>query len=195
MSIHFDPLRLHGPWAEGFVLERQHTLASRHIGDDSFGHPQFETTRSELGELLNRLKYREDRTALAPIAEAAAEFIGSWGIEFDCLVPMPASRSRTFQPVTEITFSVGALRGRPVLGALIKARETPELKDVFAAEQRLRLLEGAIIASADVQNRHVLLLDDLYRSGATAAVATNALLARGAARVYFLAMTKTRVRS
>lgn len=49
-----DPIRLVGPWAEGYVLERQHTLSSDFLGYDSYGHAQFDTKRSELGELVFR---------------------------------------------------------------------------------------------------------------------------------------------
>jgi len=44
------PKRIRGNWKEGFALDF-HTLRSEYIGDDEYGHPQFETTRSEIGEL------------------------------------------------------------------------------------------------------------------------------------------------
>jgi hypothetical protein len=34
-----NPLRLQGPWAAGYVLERQHTLSSEFLGHDSYGRP------------------------------------------------------------------------------------------------------------------------------------------------------------
>jgi predicted amidophosphoribosyltransferase len=72
-------------------------------------------------------------------------------------------------------------------------RETPGLKNVHDAEQRRELLEGAFEAERTlVQGKGILLVDDLYRSGATANAVTIALLAAGAARVYFLAATRTR---
>jgi len=83
-----------GPWSEGFVLERQHTLSSTLIGHDSNGNPQFDTKRSELGELVYRLKNRSDRKALTPIAEAAVEFIKGWAPKVDAIVPVPPSRKR-----------------------------------------------------------------------------------------------------
>jgi predicted amidophosphoribosyltransferase len=43
-----------------------------------------------------------------------------------------------------------------------------------------------------LKGKGVLLVDDLYRSGATANAVTLALLSGGAARVYFLAATRTR---
>src|SRR5258705_8225091 len=55
------PIRLAGPWSDGFVLERQHTLSSDFIGHGSNGNPQFDTKQSEVGELVYRLKNRSDR--------------------------------------------------------------------------------------------------------------------------------------
>jgi hypothetical protein len=51
-AVKVDPLRLSGPWSDGYVLERQHTLSSEFLGHDGFGNPQFDTKRSELGELV-----------------------------------------------------------------------------------------------------------------------------------------------
>jgi hypothetical protein len=70
-----DPLRLQGPWTDGYVLERQHTLSSEFLGYDSFGHARFDTKRSELGELVYLLKNRSDRATVGPLAETAAAFV------------------------------------------------------------------------------------------------------------------------
>ena len=66
-------------------------------------------------------------------------------------------------------------------------------KDIFDAEERRELLDGAFEADqSKLGGKGVLLLDDLYRSGATANAVTLSLLGAGAARVYFLAATRTR---
>ena len=46
---------LKGDWTKGLAFD-QHTLASVYLGDNAYGYPQFENTRSEMGELLYRLK-------------------------------------------------------------------------------------------------------------------------------------------
>jgi hypothetical protein len=84
-------------------------LSSTLIGHDSNGNPQFDTKRSELGELVYRLKNRSDRKALAPIAEAAVEFIKGWAPKVDAIVPVPPSRKRAYQPVVEIAKAIGRL--------------------------------------------------------------------------------------
>ena len=66
---------------------------------------------------------------------------------------------------------------------------------MFEYSQRLKLLEGAFrVDDAAVAGKRVLLVDDLYRSGATATAVTQVLLAGRAAAVLMLAMTKTRSR-
>lgn len=192
-----DPLRLPGPWADGYVLERQHTLSSDFLGYDSNGHAQFDTKRSDLGELVFRLKNRSDRATLGPLAETAGEFVTQWQIPIDAVVPVPPSRPRAFQPVVEIAKGLGGRLSKPILAnAVTKVRETPELKDIFDYAERQKLLEGAFAVDKEaVQGLRLLLVDDLYRSGATAAIVARELIDAGAGAVYFLAMTKTRTRS
>lgn len=192
-----DPVKLPGPWADGYVLERQHMVSSEFLGHDSFGHAQFDTKRSELGELVFLLKNRNDRATVGPLAETAAAFVKQWQVSIDAVVPVPPSRKRTFQPVVEIANGLGNQLAKPVLaGAVTKVRETPELKDVFGYAERQKLLEGAFAVNRElVQGLRLLLVDDLYRSGATAAVVAKELLEAGASVIYFLAMTKTRARS
>jgi len=191
------PIKLPGPWSEGFVLERQHTLSSTLIGHDSNGNPQFDTKRSELGELVYRLKNRSDRKALTPIAEAAVEFIRGWAPKVDAIVPVPPSRKRAYQPVVEIAKAIGRLLSVPVdLSAIVKAKDTPELKNVFDFKERTTALQGAFkVSEKAVRGKRILLVDDLYRSGATASIVATALIAGGATTVYMLAMTKTRTRT
>lgn len=72
--IKIDARKIEGPWEDGYALDR-HTVRSEYIGDNEFGHPQFNTTRSEVGELLFKLKYRSDYAVVDQLAEAAASFV------------------------------------------------------------------------------------------------------------------------
>jgi predicted amidophosphoribosyltransferase len=197
-AVKIDPMKLPGPWTDGYVLERQHTLTSEFLGHDSFGNPQFDTKRSELGELVFRLKNRNDKNTLDPIAETAVEFIKGWAPPFDLIVPVPPSRKRlAYQPVMEIAKAIGARLSKPVdMTAVNKIKDTPELKNVFDYQQRSKLLQGAFNVESDaVGGKRILLIGDLYRSGAAATVVAQDLLAGGAAAVYMLATTKTRTRA
>ena len=197
VAVKFDPLKIAGPWSEGYVLERQHTLSAEFLGHDSSGHAQFDTKYSELGELIFRLKNRNDRNTLDSIAGTAVEFLKRWGIAFDLIVPMPQSRKRVaYQPVPEIAAAIGDRLSNPVAEAVSKIKDTPQLKDVFDYQERIKLLQDAFTADENaVRGKRILLVDDLYRSGATANLVTKSLLSAGAAAVYMLAMTKTRTRT
>ena len=102
------------------------------IGYNEFGHPEFDTVRSPLGELVYRVKYRGDKDAITSIVEAITGFIKTDDIKVDVVVPMPPSKlQRSFQPVIE----VGAVLAK-TLGiifnatSLKKTKSTPQMKDV-----------------------------------------------------------------
>ncbi len=99
IAIH--PKEIRGSWDRGYVLD-VHTISSTMIGYNEFGHPEFDTLRSELGEMVYRLKYKGDKGVIAPIVEAIGEFVKNWGIHPDAVVPVPPSKQRSFQPVLAI---------------------------------------------------------------------------------------------
>jgi competence protein ComFC len=189
------PMQIKGAWRDGFVLDYQ-ILSSTFTGYDGFGHPQFDTVRTELGELLYRLKYRGDRSVTDEIAEAAGEFIQSRGWEpaIALIVPMPALRARSEQPVNILADTLGRRLGIKVeADAVKKVKSTPQLKDVKDYGERVQLLEGAFSVSTPmIEDKSILLLDDLYQSGATIEGVTRALYEQGkASAVFALVLTRT----
>ena len=190
-----NPTEVQGAWRRGWTLDK-HTRSSEFLGYDQNGHAQFETIRSPLGELLYQLKYRGQHTA-DEVATVMASFFDdkpNTVARIDMIVPIPPSSARAVQPVFEVAKALGDELKKPALAdAVRKIRQTPGLKDVQDPDERRELLDGAFEADrAKVSGKGVLLLDDLYRSGATANAVTLALLGAGAARVYFLAATRTR---
>jgi competence protein ComFC len=99
LEIH--PTEIKGSWDTGYVLDR-HTISSTMIGYNEFGHPEFDTQRSPLGELVYRLKYKGDNNAISPIVEAVVRFLRGQAIQAEVIVPMPPSKQRVYQPVNEI---------------------------------------------------------------------------------------------
>jgi predicted amidophosphoribosyltransferase len=195
VKMKINPVQVQGAWRLGWALD-VHTTSSEFLGYDENGHAQFSTIRSPLGELLYQLKYRGQQTA-GQVAEVMAEFFADKPNAFsriDIIVPMPPSTARNVQPVAEVANVLGReLNKRVVVDAVTKTRETPGLKSIQDPGERRELLDGAFeVAAAHINGKGVLLLDDLYRSGATANAVTLALIAAGASRVYFLAATRTR---
>lgn len=194
VSVQIKPKILRGAWKQGFALD-VHTTSSTFVGHNEYGHPEFATTRSPLGELLYRLKYKHDDSVIEEIADTAAEFIKASKARIDAIVPMPASNVRSVQPVIQIADALGKRLGVPVLEKCVsKTKRTPQLKDVYNYEERRNLLEGAFkVNREESAGRSVLLFDDLYRSGATMNAVARELAKAGEAReVFVLALTHTR---
>ncbi len=192
----YQARKLKGPWKDGNALDL-HTISSVMIGHNEYGHPEFDTTYSEVGGLMHRLKYRSDKTALSELVETAVSFIRPWGIEFTAVVPVPPTKVyRTFQPVLALATELANVFKVPLLkSAIRKAKQIPELKNLYDADERQKLLKGAFEGNPDVINgQRILLVDDLYRSGATMNAITEVLLASGASEVYAFAFTQTRTK-
>jgi len=195
LTVQTNPMKIVGRWREGFVFD-YHVVSSIYVGDDEFGHPRFDTRRSELGELLYRLKYQADKSVVDELARTVGAFVQQWSKALNAIVPVPPTlANRACQPVVLVAKALGEYLGLPCIErAVWKTKDTPQLKDVSDYNERLGLLAGAFsVDMSEVGGRKVLLLDDLYRSGATLNAVASALYDQGgAAEVYAIAMTRTR---
>ena len=73
--IAYHPKQLFGSWKKGYALD-YHTLSSVFVGHDEYGHPIFDTTRSDVGELLYKLKYSRDTSVVDNLTSATVDFLG-----------------------------------------------------------------------------------------------------------------------
>ena len=168
---------LSGSWKHGHALDK-HIVSSTYIGDNEYGHPMFDTVRTQVGEATFQLKYRQDWSQVALLAQAIVAHGIPDADTINAVVPMPASTARVRQPVPEVAAAVAKLLGVPLLSILTKA-STPQLKNVKTFEEKQALLDGAITASATQGGPyHVLLVDDLFHTGASMEAAYAALMAR-----------------
>lgn len=186
--------KIEGNWKNGLAFDH-HTLSSAYLGVDQFGHDQWDNKRSEMGELVYQLKYQRKPSAARKIVELLDRIKGVE--EMDLIVPIPPTDgTRAFQPVSLIAKALGARRNVEVLLDLLRKKPGGvQLKNVEDPEERQKLLRDSMSLSGNhnVSGKKVLLIDDLYRSGATLSVATELLIDQGgAASVCVLAMTKTR---
>lgn len=192
--LEINPQKLTGDWKEGYALDI-HTVSSDYLGEDQYGHARFDTKRSQVGELLYHLKYHRDKTVIKALALTAVEFIKLHEWDIDVIVPTPATTPRKEQPVMLLAEAIGGMLSAPVSSAaIVKVKDIPPLKDIFSYNQRIEHLTGAYkVSMPEVIERHVLVLDDLYRSGATLQTVCRCLIQNGQPKtVYALTMTKTR---
>ncbi len=172
-----------GNWDLGYALDK-HVVSSTFIGHDQFGHARFDTKRTEVGEALYQLKYQGDWSQTQELANALSVSLFGKYSNVGVLVPMPASNVRPRQPVMEITRALGNFVQVPLAeNLLIKARISPQLKDISNKAEKLAVLEGGFAVN-------VLLVDDLFDTGATMGTACAKLREyRKVARIYVAALT------
>jgi predicted amidophosphoribosyltransferase len=191
-------MRIPGRWRDGFVLD-YHTTGSIYVGDDEYGHPVFDTKRTELGELLYRLKYRADKSVVPEIVAAAQGFLQSRNPGATFIVPVPPSREdRPQQPVLLLAATLGQELGVPVRpDAVRRAKRVPQLNNVYDYDARIRLLKDAHEVDGSVTSGQVVLLfDDLYRSGAIMNAIAHTLYDAGqVSDLVALALTRTRTKA
>lgn len=157
-----------------------------------------------LRALIHLLKYERVAPVAVPLGKLLAESIGllkDLPAELTLVVvPLHGSkkRERGFNQtalLAESAFRV--LRGnRPGMKlaqeALGRQRSTGSQSGLTARQRRLNLRGAFFVAEpASVRGQSILLLDDIYTTGATARECTRTLLAAGAAAVYVATLARS----
>jgi predicted amidophosphoribosyltransferase len=184
---------LAGNWDAGFVLDK-HTVSSRPIGQNEWGHTVWDTQRTPTGEALYQLKYKHDFSQIPFLAGEVRTKLGLAFPNVHLIVPMPASTWRPQQPVHAIAAKLGEMMGVPSFNnVLLKHPGGPKLKDLKTREEKVEALQGRLFlndAITGIGPYNVLLLDDLYESGASAEAACATLRQYPKiGRIYFAALT------
>ncbi|MBU2981041.1 hypothetical protein KO498_04365 [Lentibacter algarum] len=183
---------LFGNWKGGFACD-VHTVHSRHTGVDAFGHDTWDNTRSKIGELVYQLKYLNEFSIVPEITKLIRNHITIEG--FDYIIPVPASKPRERQPVDAVALALGEQLDTRVLTGFLGNSGEIELKTITDPAARETALNANIkaIGGEDISGKKVLLLDDVYRSGATLRACCSVLKgAENAGEVWVLTMTRTR---
>lgn len=165
--------KIEGSWDRGFALHK-HTLSSVYLGVDEWGHDRYDTTRSEPGEALYQLKYRNDWNQVEPLAAQVKTTLLPLFDEIGLIIPMPASTARARQPVNELANALGRLAEIPVFDKIIVKAPAPPgstpLKNLHTRAEKDAALAGRISINECIGGEgrwNALLLDDLFDTGAT----------------------------
>ena len=127
---------IQGNWDLGYTLDK-HILSSTPLGENEYGHMQFDTIRSDVGEAVYRLKYKGDLTQASALAKAINNNLMPLFGKVDVIIPMAASTQRAVQPVPEVVAHLSGLSGIDWYSKwLCKAPGGISLKDLQGREAR-----------------------------------------------------------
>ncbi|MEW5939195.1 MAG: RecQ family ATP-dependent DNA helicase [Chloroflexota bacterium] len=178
-SSHPRPIK--GNWQTGFALD----FHSSYKGAD--------WNRSGIGDLVYRLKYESDASVLPKLIEQTRNLFAAHPemSQFEIIIPAPSSTPREFSPVHEFCKALSGALNKPVQTCVVKTRQTKPQKEMQTLPQKRDNVAGAFALNNDITGKRVLLVDDLFDSGATLEEITKVLLRSKAARVNVLTLTRT----
>lgn len=118
--------------------------------------------------------------------------------EADLVVPVPLHRrrlwQRRFNQSASLAVSIGRAAERPVAVSALRRIKAARQQVGLGRPERLVNVRGAFrVPEAEgiaVNGRRIILVDDVYTTGATVKAATRALLAAGAAEVDVLVFAR-----
>lgn len=152
--------------------------------------------REPVSGAVYRFKYKNRRRFGKIFAQELAACYGGlirrWAVDEIIPVPLHPSRlrKRGFNQAEILARELGERCDIPVrTDVLCRIRKTSPQK-LLGRQERLRNLKGAFGVSADwTPCKHVLLIDDIYTTGATLERAARVLKKAGAQKVFFLTIS------
>jgi ATP-dependent DNA helicase RecQ len=175
------PRQLSGPWDAGWSLG----FHSRYQGSD--------WTRSPVGELAFRLKYNGDFSVIHPLVQKMKDLLLAHPEvgRVDAIIPVPSSVQREKDPVSSLARELATQIKVTYLPVLAKSRKTEEQKQFQTLAQKKSNVADAFRLQSSIKGKRVLVLDDLFDSGATLEEITKLLKQAGADTVNVLTITRT----
>jgi ComF family protein len=114
--------------------------------------------------------------------------------DVSALVPVPLApdreHARGFNQAALLADRLGAAVGLPSRPRWLRRTRAARAQSELTAAERVANVRGVFAASPAVAGRHVVVVDDVFTTGATAAECARALTAAGAARVGVVAVAR-----
>ncbi len=164
--------------------------------------PRFDTIirlgeyASPTRDLIRRLKHFPSSSYVGILADMLAASITARGVEFDCILSVPMHlRRRLLRGSNHVDPLAAALAKRlklPLDPSLVRIRNTPPQVHLPRTE-RLKNVKNAFAVrrAKHLENKTILLLDDVTTTGATADECVRTLRRAGVAAVHFAVLAKT----
>jgi len=153
--------------------------------------------QSPLREAIHQLKYRRVQRVAQPLGALLAEHVAGQQLDIDAVLAIPLHSvrlaERGFNQAESLASEVARSLQRPLIAKqLIRTRATQQQAHLDA-RARAENMRDAFSWQGAPPPRRVLLIDDVYTTGATMAACAEALRGAGAEAVYGLALARSRL--
>ena len=150
-------------------------------------------TRSVRAALL-RFKFGGQMGSSRVFARFICQLLRDEGASADTVTWVPCSffrrHRRGYDQCREIARAVAAELSLPCERLLAKTRHTKSQREMSGPEERRANVRGAFTARGEVSGRRIILIDDIYTTGATMNECRETLLAAGAREVFCAAAAR-----
>lgn len=180
---------------------------SNHLCETCLRHePPFLYTRclglydASLREAIQRFKFNGavhlDRPLARLLAAKIEDVFGSFRPDLLVAVPLHKQRlkARTYNQSLLLARELGRLWHLPAPSRLLRRMRTTVPQQGLTAELRRSQLQGAFAVNGRLDGERVLLVDDVFTTGATARECAATLLAGGASQVVVAVLARARLR-
>jgi ComF family protein len=155
------------------------------------------THTGKLREAVQGLKYDNNRQLAQPLGERLAVCLAALNWTLDMIIPVPLHTKRLaergYNQAQVIAEYLAAHTGLPcVPGAMRRDKFTRSQVELSAAARLVNLADAFQGDPALLADQTILLIDDVYTTGATLTNCAQAALAAGARAVYGLTVTAAR---
>jgi len=156
-----------------------------------------------LRELLHALKYNRFLAVETVLRKLMERYLSNINLSKTLpgdtiIIPIPLHkkrmRQRGFNQAEHISNILGSLLDLPVLkNVLVRIKNTPPQTRQKNKKERFRSLRGgfSVIENSDIRDKTVILVDDVYTSGATMNEATRVLRRAGVKNIVGFVIAKT----
>jgi adenine/guanine phosphoribosyltransferase-like PRPP-binding protein len=176
---------LHGDFDVGFALANHTEI---HDGKRDY---------TAIGRMVYEFKYQGNKSHLDKLSSEIIKFIDENESykKADCIIAVPSTAiDRDYDPVSLIAQEMSERTGIPVSeNVLVKTRKTrPQKQLVNITQKKLNVKNAFKINDREkIHRKTILLLDDLFDSGATLNECARVLRSSGAGKILVLALTRT----
>jgi len=148
-----------------------------------------------LREAVHALKYEGVRVLAEPLAELLMAFWSRSALPVSVIVPVPLHRSRSryrgYNQAMLLARAFGRRAGMPVVAeCLVRSRATRSQVGLNAEERRANVRDAFVCNNEALRGERVLLMDDVFTTGATLEACAQALLEGGAVGVWALTLAR-----
>jgi ComF family protein len=152
----------------------------------------------KLQQAVHALKYENGRALAITLGERLSRCLEKQGWTIDIIIPVPLhirrEKARGYNQAQLLGAYVAAQHNLPLVCTAITRRRDTAAQVGLTRDQRQANVYGAFSANpTEVTNQKILLIDDVFTTGATLQACAQAALDAGAAAAYSLTVTAARI--